>query len=415
MVRTWQAGAVTASAAVRVVTIFAMLVLFCSPAAQSQAFQVLYSFTGDEDGHYPVAGLTLDRAGNLYGATTSETGPGAVFRLQSTGSGWAVSNLYTFHVSDGASPAVRIVFGPDGTLYGTTVYGGTFDYGTVYNLRPPATACLNQPCPWIETVLYSFQGGEDGQLPTLVEPVFDGAGNLYGTTYAGGTVSVAGGVIFRLSPSHGSWTESVIHSFGGTDHPVGGVVIDADGNLYGTTTNGGNQALGYVFQLALPAGQLTDLYDFQGNDDGAVPIGGLLIDASSTLYGTTTTNRYSNGGGTVFALSPGSPWNFTLLAGLTGSGGPQGNLAMDAEGNLYGTTFGDGAYQFGSVFKLTRTPGGWIYSTLHDFTDGQDGGYPIGGPILDANGNLYGTATTGGRRDGNCPFYGCGVVWEILQ
>jgi uncharacterized repeat protein (TIGR03803 family) len=252
----------------------------------------------------------------------------------------------------------------------------------------------------------------------MVDPAFDHTGNLYGTTYLGGSGEGAGGVVFLLSPFNSEWTESVIYAFSGTDHPYSGVAFDAAGDLYGTTSNGGRYAFGDVFQLALPSGgAYAGLYDYKGDADGAVPVGGLIVDGAGQLYGTTSTNRFFNGGGTVFELSFGSPWMFILLTGLSGDGGggPLGNLAMDSEGNLYGTTFADGAHDFGSVFKLTRLDGGWMYSTLHDFTNGDDGGLPVGGPVLDASGNLYGTTTTGGRREGNCPPNGCGVIWKIVR
>jgi uncharacterized repeat protein (TIGR03803 family) len=413
MARAEQVGTVNDRTGFHAVVLFVTLFLLLtgSTLAQSQSFQVLYSFTNTGDGYCPIAGLTLDGGGKLYGSTTNATGPGALFQLQRAGSGWVLNNLHTFHTTDGSTPQANMTFGPDGSLYGTTPYGGAFGFGTVYNLRPPTTVCRTGQCPWTERVLYSFQGGADGGTPWLVEPVFDLTGNLYGTTYSGGAISPAGGVIFRLSRLGGAWTESVIHSFGGSDHPYSGVVFDPAGNLYGSTTNGGGYAVGYVFQLALPSGGFNDLHDFRGID-GGVPIGALITDASGKVYGTTSGGGPS-GGGTVFELSPGSPWSFALLKSL--AGGTLGNLAMDADGNLYGTTYQGGAYGYGSVFQLAPAAGGWIYTTLHDFTDGDDGGIPMSGPILDRDGNLYGTTTTGGRTGGNCPEFGCGVVWEVAK
>lgn len=388
-----------------------LLLLSCAVLAQTQTFHVLHSFTNTTDGSAPVAGVTLDQAGNLYGSTTGGSGSGAIFRLKRSGSGWVLTPLYKFHGTDGSDPQARMTIGPDGSLYGTTPYGGAFDNGTVYNLRPPVSVCRTSSCPWTERVLYSFQGGDDGLVPFIVEPVFDQLANLYGTTYAGGSRSPAGGVIFKLSPSGGAWTESTVYSFGGTDHPYSGVVFDAAGNLYGTTTNGGVEAYGYVFQFNVSSGALADLHDFHGND-GAIPIGGLITDASGKIYGTTSEG--GPGGGVVFELTPGSPWNFSLLTNLVG--GSLGNLAMDSAGNLYGTTYEGGAFGFGSIFQMTPTSGGgWTYTTLHDFTDGADGGLPMSGPMLDRNGNLYGTASSGGQLGGTCPEFGCGVVWEIAR
>jgi uncharacterized repeat protein (TIGR03803 family) len=329
-------------------------------ATQAQTFTVLHTFTGEADGYQSYAGLTLDGSGNLYGTTTEYQGPGTVFQLKRSNGTWNLNTLFVFNGSDGSTPQGRVVFGPNGTLYGTTTYGGSGGAGTVFNLRPAPNA---RGGDWTETLLYSFTGGADGSSPWFVDPVFDQEGNLYGTTIEGGSgEGGAGGVVFKLAPYNGGWTQSVIHSFTGTDHPYSGVIFDATGNLYGTTSEGGGSAYGDVFQLA-PSGSgwtANNLYDFQGGSDGAVPVGSLTFDRSGNLYGTTSTNRFSNGGGTVFELSPSrGNWMFALVYGLSGSGdgGPEGNLVIDAAGNLYGTTYSDGAFGAGSVFKLKPTTG----------------------------------------------------------
>jgi uncharacterized repeat protein (TIGR03803 family) len=157
------------------------------------------------------------------------------------------------------------------------------------------------------------------------------------------------------------------------------------------------------------------LYDFQAGDDGAYPEAGLIFDLAGNLYGATR-NRGPANGGTVFEMTPaGGAWDITTLYGFSqglGYWGPWSTLAMDAAGNLYGTTYNDGAYGYGSVFKLTRSNGGWTYSDLHDFTGNSDGAWPVGSVVLDASGNIYGTSSAGGNR--GCPGdAGCGVVWEI--
>jgi uncharacterized repeat protein (TIGR03803 family) len=408
----------TLPALATVLTLASLLVVFAAPTVSAQNFTVIHSFTGGSDGYQPVGGLTVDRGNNLYGTTpVASTGPGTVFRLVRNNGSWILSTLYNFHTTDGSTPQGRVVFGTDGALYGTTSYGGSQGYGTVYRLRPPATACRATSCPWSEDVLHSFQGNGDGIGPFYVDPVFDSAGNLYGTTVEGGTGPFgAGGVVFKLAPSGGGWTESVIYSFTGTDHPYAGVVVDTAGNLYGTTTDGGRYLYGNVFEVS-PSGSgwaARSLYDFQDQSDGAVPYGGLLLDPSGILYGATGASPY--GGGTVYTLLPsGENWVFGLVYGLydSGAGGPLGNLVEDAAGNIYGTTYTGGANNFGVVFKLKPVNGGWMYTTLHDFTDGEDGGIPIAGPTIDANGNLYGTTTSGGIRGGSCPEFGCGVIWEI--
>ena len=158
-------------------------------------FGLIHSFVGSNDGAVPYAGLTMDQAGNLYGTTFGlGSGYGTVFRLKRTAGGWIFNPLYSFTGgSDGAGPEARLVFGPDGSLYGTTTFGGggsctgVFDgCGTIFRLRPSATPCKSVLCPWTETVLYRFSGGSDGLYPMYGALVFDKAGNMYGTTYAGG-------------------------------------------------------------------------------------------------------------------------------------------------------------------------------------------------------------------------------------
>ncbi len=408
-----------------VFTMHFVLLVILSPLALSQTFSVIHTFASQGDGYQPYGGLTLDRAGNIYGTTTDFTGPGSVFQMKRSNGGWILNTLYTFNDSnDGGIPYGGVVFGPDGTPYGTTrEYGlggggcGDEGCGIVYNLRPPQTVCKSVRCDWTETVLYNFTGGADGGEPWYVDPVFDQAGNLYGTASQGGSADF--GVVFKLTPSDGHWTDSTILNFTGDNgvFPTSGVIIDGAGNLYGSTFNGGSSGDGNVYQLA-PSGSgwvATNLHVFQFGSDGAGPVSKLILDSSGNLYGTTLSGG-SGGGGTVYRLSPsGGSWTFDVVYGLPGqnNGGPQGTLAIDATGNLYGATFADGAHGLGSVFKLTPANGGWTYTNLHDFTGGVDGASPIGGVAVDASGNLYGTTSLGGMTGGNCPTQGCGVVWEI--
>jgi uncharacterized repeat protein (TIGR03803 family) len=258
----------------------------------------------------------------------------------------------------------------------------------------------------VATVLYRFTGGADGSLPGYGDLVFDQAGNLYGTTIQGG--SSQEGAVYELSPSGGGWTEIVLYSFANLSFPYSGVILDQARNLYGTTTGGG-VAYGTVYQLT-PSGPPWiehSLYPFSGGNDGAYPIGGVISDQSGNLYGTTNSTAYG-GAGTIFELMPSNGgWMFDLLYSFTGNPneGPYDSLTMDGAGNLYGTTYGDGAYSLGTVFKLTPSDGGWIYTDLHDFSGG-DGQNPVGGVVLDASGNLYGTTSGGGaHREG--------FAWEI--
>jgi uncharacterized repeat protein (TIGR03803 family) len=425
-------GRWTPATALASATVFA-LTMAAAPAARAQTYSVIYNFTGGSDGASPYAGLAMDRGGNLYG-TTSARGPaddGTVFKLAPKGSDWILTPLYGFlGGTDGAFPIAPVSIGPDGNLYGITYYGGNSgcgvlrSCGTVFKLTPPATACKAVLCPWIENVLYRFTGGNDGGNPTG-DLMFDSAGNIYGTTWDGGTNNQ--GTVFKLARSGSNWTESVLYSFNEpTDgrSPQSGVIADAAGNLLGTAMWGGPDSYGTVFELTHSGSAWTEtvLRNLQLGNDGAIPVGGLIFDPAGNLYGTTSWAG-PNSGGTVFELSPSNgTWTFAMLYGLTcygdwcGDGissgpGPQASLLMDAAGSLYGTTDSDGPYGCGSVFKLTPSGGAWTYSSLHDFTGGTDGCHSAGSVIMDTKGNLYGTASVGGTSR-NC-INPCGVVWQI--
>ncbi len=406
--------------------LFAPLVV-ASPLMQAQTFTVLHNFTGGTDGSQPEAGLTMDGSGNFYGTAGAGgevggcggLGCGTVYKLARRGSGWIFSPLYSFTGgSDGAFPVARVALGANGTLYGTTFAGGD-DYGgngagVVFNLRPPAHLMGSVFSPWTETVLHTFAGGGDGANPTG-DLVFDRTGNIYGT--ASCTTAICQGSVYELKPSGGGWTETVLYAFSvGSDgyYPIGGVIFDNAGNLYGVT-NAGGIFYGTAFQLTPSGSGWTEsiLHNFQSGSDGGFPVAGLIFDSSGNLYGTAAAYG-PQGGGTVFELSrAGSSWMFDLLYGFHCSGdacyslpGPQASLFMDSAGNILGTTTQDGAYGYGNVFKLTPQAVGWTYTSLHDFTGGSDGAIPYSSVLEDANGNLFGTAAEGGTYDK-------GVVWEI--
>jgi uncharacterized repeat protein (TIGR03803 family) len=419
--------------------VLAIVFAFLVATAQAQSFNVLYNFTGMADGARPDTGVIVDSAGRLYGtAFAGGTGHGTVFSLKPHGSSWIFSVLYTFTGgTDGANPLSRVVFGPDGALYGSAAYGGmgTCSYqgatgcGTVYKLQPPITVCKAVSCPWNQHVLYSFTGGADGWAPAG-DPVFDAAGSLYGIGEFGGAYPSCNGgfgcgVVFKLTRSGNNWTQSVLWNFAagnGGYLPTTGVVFDAVGNLYGTTYWGGGpgcsgSGCGTEYQLT-PSGSGWNenvLYSYTGGSDGANPWGGVLLDSAGNLYSTTYIGG-SGGGGTVTELSSGSGgYTFNLLASLPGSGGQRfGNLIMDHAGNLYGVTNSDGQYGYGSVFKLTSTNGSWTYSSLYDFTGQSDGANPTGTLVFDGGGNLYGTTRAGGNLS-DCSGAGCGVIWKITN
>jgi uncharacterized repeat protein (TIGR03803 family) len=403
-----------------------LLVMFAvtiaTAPAQAQTFTVLHAFSGGGDGGLPQAGLTMDRADNLYGTTMAggytgtrcNIGCGTVFKLTRKNSGWIFSPLYGFlGGSDGADPQAGVALGPDGSLYGTTSQQGQQNGGTVFSLRPPPAPCRAALCPWTETVLYRFTGllgTGDGYLPSLGDLIFDHAGNVYGTTNLGGANDQ--GTVYELTRSNGAWTESVLYSFGNPpdgQRPYSGVISDSAGNLYGTTGRGGNRSSdGTVFQLTPSGSGWTEniLYTFQNRADGAGPGAGLIFDSAGNLYGITSYGG-QYGFGTAYQLSPSSgSWTFSTIFNFADGGGSTASLTMDAAGNLYGTL--PNAYPYdGEVFKLTPGMGGWTVTVLYRFGGGDDGSSPYGSVVLDADGNIYGTTEGGGA-------YGKGVVWEIM-
>jgi uncharacterized repeat protein (TIGR03803 family) len=394
------------------------VLVFATCPGFGQTYSVIHSFTGT-DGANPYAGVTLDRAGNLYGTASVGGRPnhqGTVYQLTRNRGGWMLATIYDFggSPSDGATPQARVVFGPGGALYGTTAQGGSGGWGTVFKLLPPVHVCTTPSCPWSETLLYQFgDPHHDAATPSYGDVVFDSHGNLYGTTTLGGgglCNDQTCGTVYELSPAQGSWTENIICAFSVCTTngywPYAGVVFDNAGNLYGTTAWGG----GSVYKLS-PQGNgwnSETLYYFFGFSEGW-PEGGVILDSFGNLYGTTAGG--SGAAGSVFKLSSNGGGVPTILHSFGSFGGstppgPSANLVMDSAGNLYGTTYLDGAHSQGSVFKLSSSNGLWTLTTLHDFTGGADGGQPWGQLTLDASGNIFGTTTIGGSA-------GFGVVFEI--
>ena len=282
-----------------------------------------------------------------------------------------------------------------------------------------------------ETILHDFNLTPNGQQPNggLIS---DAAGNLYGTTLYGGTYGF--GEVYKLTPnSKGGWTETVIFSFNGTtdgDGPMGALVFDAAGNIYGGTIGGGSQSDGTIFQLTPHAGAAWTervIWNFHGKD-GVNPNGGLIFDKAGNLFGTTTSGGglgrqscINLGCGTAFRLSPGAngKWTLTTLYAFQGQSdgsNPNSRLAIDSAGNLYGTTTEGGilgtGLGYGVVFKLSSSSGGWTESVLYTFTGGADGGNPSSSVIFDASGNLYGVTADGGTGSG-CSGSECGTVFEL--
>jgi uncharacterized repeat protein (TIGR03803 family) len=342
----------------------------------------------------------------------------AIAAIASAGSAFATppteTILYNFVGTNGGYPDGPLLIGPSNNVFGTTAYGGATNHGAVIELIPPT---INSN-PWTEVVLYSFTGGSDGAQPAA-GLVFDTAGNLYGTTEnssAGGH-----GVVFELSPpvvEGGPWTETTIYSFSGVPdgaNPNSGLIFDASGDLYGTTTAGGKYNAGTIFELIPPTsnpGTWTEslIYNFTGQSDGGSPFANLVQDGSGDFYGTTTTGG-KNLNGTVFALRPGrNGLTLTTIYSFTGGadgGIPYSPVTVGSKGAIFGTTFFggetvNGVGSYGVVFELAPPLRGTTYNETAIFTfNGTDGANPSGGLLPDGTGGFYGTTAGGVAGYGN--------------
>jgi uncharacterized repeat protein (TIGR03803 family) len=400
-------------------------VLTIVPTAQAQSFQVLHAFMGQGDGASPEAGLIMDRAGRLYGTTSGgfvSQNADTAFKLVGGGSGWVFYTLYEFSSqSDEIGPG-QLTFGPDGNLYGPAIAGGDGSCnndtgcGAIFRLQPPPNHCTAFLCYWTHTALYNFIDISDGFAPSAI--AFDAAGNIYGTTIYGGSDACSGegcGSIFKLTPSGGGWTKTILYSFQAADDgkwPSGAILFDAASNLYGTA-EGGAANHGVVYELSPSNGAwtYTVLHTFEGSD-GSGP-GGLIADSTGNLYGTTGVGG-SGDDGTVFELAHPGNWTFESLYSFTNSRmgtQPAAGLVFDAAGNLYGSLGTGGANDLGAIFKLSLSNSGWVQADLHDFSE-PDGYNPNGSLIFDSRGSLYGTASEGGFTGGQC-YIGCGTIWEL--
>ncbi len=353
---------------------------------------VLYSFPGGTGGYYPEGSLSRDAAGNLYG-TTAEGGVayGLVYQLSAAG---AETVLLSFPgAPDGYSPESGVILDARGNLFGTTVTGGATAEGTVYEVSASGG----------DKVLHTFEGGSDGIYP-YGGVVRDMAGNLYGTTFAGGTGNQ--GIVYQLNEAGG---ENVLYTFSGLadgGNPYSGVTLDTAGNLYGTTYFGGGSHAGVVYRLS-PSGVESVLHSFTTGSDGGYPYAGVTLDAAGNLYGTTlsdgVTESGAEGAGVVYKLSANG--NLSVLYTFTGNADgaqPRSSVILDAAGNIYGTT-SEGGRNYGVVYKLDPTG---KQTVLYSFSGGADGANPYSALVRDSAGNLYGTTERGGLNNN-------GVVYEL--
>jgi len=365
--------------------------------------------------------------GGAYGKVC-DGGCGTVFKMTpGLRGGWTESVLHSFNASvDGAFPAAGLSFDARGNLYGTTDSGsGNNDGGTLFELTPDPNSSAGWTTTVIHRFCHNFHGCKDGSEPDSAGVVIDGTGRLYGTTRNGGTTQ--GGVAYRLTPTNQAWKETILYTFCSPDCSDGYLVagatpiLDKAGDLYGTAQEGGlsncSVGCGLVFEVKrTPTGwQEIILYHFHGSD-GETPVGGLVFDAEGSLYGTTQAGG-KNGSGTVFKLTPAGDgsWKHTILYQFPqykNGAGPVSTLMLDKAGNLYGTAaggIGPCSGGCGVVYKLAPgSDGKWTYTVLHRFTDAKnDGAEPYAAPVFDKVGkHLYGTTAFGGTDN-------MGVVYEI--
>jgi uncharacterized repeat protein (TIGR03803 family) len=392
--------------------LFSVCLLATSALAASPQETVLHNFGSSTDGWWPLAPLTMDAIGNIYGTTSSAgASGGTVFELTPNGDGtWTETILHQFGFgTDGTKPLAGVVVAADGKIYGTTSAGGTNNDGVIFKLTPESGGV------WDEKILLNFDG-ENGAVPsTLVS----NSGYLYGATSSGGKFDY--GIVFRMThePS-GEWTEKILHTFNdnGKDgyNPTGGIVFDSAGDLYSTTALGGAHGYGTVFEL-LPqtpgAWPEKIIHSFNDNGtDGYSPEPGLAFDSSGDIFGATNAGGSFNLGA-VFRLTPNSTgrWSEKILHsfgnGMDGSV-PFAGVIADSAGNLYGTTDGGGTGGRGAVFEMIHhTSGYWSESVLHSFGSGNDGYFPRAGVIVDKWGNIYGTTLVGGTDEQ-------GTVFEVM-
>lgn len=340
--------------------------------------------------HFPIRALAAT-AGFLFSlAAATATTTDVIFSCEEDEGEYADTDLET----DGA-----------GNIYGTTVLGGDFGSGTVFKLR-------QTPTGWVRRVLHSFTSGADGGEP-YKGVTLDREGNLYGTAVSGGSGSCEGGcgVVYKLTNSNGTWTQTVIHAFtGGADGsgPGARVTVDRDGNIYGMAPTGGTYGLGTIYRIHQDqngAWRFKVIHAFTGGADGSTGSAGRMILRHGHLYGAATTGG-TYGSGVVFELRPagGGEWNFRTIYSFRGQPDgvfPYGALLFDSLGNIYGTTYYGGANGIGSVYQLSpQAVGEWNESVLYSFQEGTDGNSPISNLVADAVGNLYGTTSEGGLGSG---------------
>jgi uncharacterized repeat protein (TIGR03803 family) len=353
-------------------------------------------------------GVTLDSSHNIYGTVLAGgRGAGGVYKLTyKGGTTWTPSVLFWFNGTDGAGPTTpHPIFDSKGNLYGTTTAGGSGGYGTVFRLTPAKSG------QWTETLLYNFTGHADGGAP-YGGVATDNHGNLYGTTNAGGDAVCNCGVVYELSPTKsGEWTETILHTFLGQPNDDGQnpyyctPAFDANGNLFGTAEAGNTDDFGNVWELS-PAGNGNWNYQivlqFPGGNGGNQPLGGVVVDGSGNLYGTANNAVFELVKSSGYAETTIHVWG--LVEGQADGGDPYDAGVLDSAGNLYVTTeSGYFGYPIGTVVEFSPAGNGnWTENILFGYPqNGQYGANPIAPPTLDSAGNVFATTANGGGSQGN--------------
>jgi uncharacterized repeat protein (TIGR03803 family) len=389
------------------------MLLLIIQSLEAQTEKTVYTFEGKADGGYPMGGLLRDAAGNLYGtAEYGGTGEyacqpycGVLFELElSTHGTWSEKILHDFgsSPSDGWAPTAGLVRDAGGNFYGTTGSGGTYGWGTIFELTLPKTY----------KILYSFTGKKDGRYPNA-NLVVDSKGNLYGTTTQGGSTfgtncsQLAGcGTVFELTTSR---KESVLHSFdsNGRDGYYAGSITLADGHIYGVTSEGGLFNGGTAFELTHHSGGdwgYNIVYNFASYAGDAALPSSVLTPHGGDFYGTSAAGGSSANGGTVFRLISNSNgvWTDQLLVNFNVPIGrnPYSGVIFNSKGALYAAAVYNGGDGCGTVVELTAT-----LQTLWNFQGGLNGCNPLSPLTFDSLGNVYGTARGGA---------GFGVVYEVI-
>jgi uncharacterized repeat protein (TIGR03803 family) len=396
---------------IRTIGILAVALILAA-GAWAQTYSVLTSFSRYVDGEWPASAPVIDGSGNVFGTTTDTTGgngDGVVYELVNNRNGtYTPTPLYTLPCGVPNGLAMDSL----GSLYGTDICNpsfvyelaksdGTYTYSVIANLG---------------------KGYEAGSQPDGTLTI-DAKGRIYGTTAQGGGGDCRSGCgeVFQLTKTAKGWTKEVLHVFhlysyddDGTN-PAAGIALDAKGNVYGTTENGGAFGKGVVFELSPPSdGQEvyteTILHAFRGPKDGCNPISGVVFDKSGNLYGAASACGLHNDGTVYRVKHSGDRFVTSVLLQFNGSKGSNpydgGYLAIDSAGNVYGTAASGGLYGGGTVFKLAS--GTFAYTDLHDFDNNGTDGYGPSGVSLDSSGNLYGTTYYGGSNNQ-------GTVWRITN